>query len=93
MGLLACWEQVLRVQLFHNRDWHKPESDTGKGLAWGTAGRAGLGELSLKGSFLCRLSGPQNQGCKGKFQSGQQHTPGCHSSALCSCHLPTFGST
>lgn len=71
MGLHGHWEQVHRVQLFHNRHWHQP--NTGKGLACSGAGRAGLGELSLKGLLLCRLSGPQNQGCEGEFHEGQQH--------------------
>lgn len=74
MGLHGYGEQVHRVQLFHNRHWHQP--DPGKRLACSRAGDMGacLGELSLKGLLLCRLSGTQNQGCEGKFHTGRQHT-------------------
>lgn len=40
--------------------------------AVGLGGQAGVSSAS-KTSFLCRLSGPQNQGCEGEFHEGQQH--------------------
>lgn len=72
MGLHGYWEQVHRVQLFLNRHWHQP--DPGKGLACSRLGGHAWVSSASRASFLCRLSGPQNQGCEDKFYAGQQHT-------------------